>query len=209
MLPCSPRVRSGLLPRIPGSFIILNLGLILGWGVSNLAFNAQGVPIRVRVFHPPACKASARGSVSAWLLPSSSSQPAMLVGIMACSLAFGGPNVGKRPLMRQATPRMLLPDVSLSQLDRINKRLDRIDDKLDALDAQVNMLTASVAAIGTIVGLVVAVGVVATGVHLEKSAAKVLARAQVPVSRESAPLQVEAPSTSKTIAVASPFPARD
>ena len=72
------------------------------------------------------------------------------------------------------------------------------------------MITAPVAAIGTIVGVVVAVGVVATGVHLEKSAVTVLARAQVPVSRESAPLQVEAPSTSTTtIAVASPFPARD
>ena len=36
----------------------------------------------------------------------------MLVGLVTCSLAFGGPNVGKRPLLRQVTPRMLLPDVS-------------------------------------------------------------------------------------------------
>ena len=36
----------------------------------------------------------------------------MLVGLVTFSLAFGGPNVGKRPLLRQATPRMLLPDVS-------------------------------------------------------------------------------------------------
>ena len=38
--------------------------------------------------------------------------PIMLVGFVAFSLAFGGPNVGKRPLLRQVTPRMLLPDVS-------------------------------------------------------------------------------------------------
>ena len=37
----------------------------------------------------------------------------MLVGLVTFSLAFGGPNVGKRPVLRQATPRMLLPsDVS-------------------------------------------------------------------------------------------------
>ena len=38
----------------------------------------------------------------------------MLLGM--CSLAFGGPNVGKRPVLRHVTPRMLLPDVSLSEL---------------------------------------------------------------------------------------------
>ena len=93
------------------------------------------------------------------------------------------------------------------------QKLDTIDTKLNAINAKLNMLTAPVAAIGTIEGIVVVVAVVAAGVaagvSLEKSAVTVSARAQVPVSRESAPLQVEAPSTSTTIAVASPFPARD
>ena len=35
----------------------------------------------------------------------------MLVGLQF-SQAFSGPNVGKLPLLRQVTPRMLLPDVS-------------------------------------------------------------------------------------------------
>jgi hypothetical protein len=39
-------------------------------------------------------------------------KPPMLVGIVPFLLAFGGPNVGKRPLLRQVTPRMLLADVS-------------------------------------------------------------------------------------------------
>ena len=38
----------------------------------------------------------------------------MLVGIVPFLLAFGGPNVGKRPLLRQVTPRMLLADVAAS-----------------------------------------------------------------------------------------------
>lgn len=202
----------------------------------------------------------------------------MLVGIVPFLLAFGGPNVGKRPLLRQVTPRMLLADVSeLTNMPHVaasavsafaapsmllsgsttspevaadvtglftlagfsapevavistlaaaffaltwtwttmqtNKKLDTIDTKLNAINAKLNMLTAPVAAIGTIEGIVVVVAVVAAGVaagvSLEKSAVTVSARAQVPVSRESAPLQVEAPSTSTTIAVASPFPARD
>jgi hypothetical protein len=196
----------------------------------------------------------------------------MLVGIVPFLLAFGGPNLGKRPLLRQVTPRMLLADVSeLTNMPHVaasavsafaapsmllsgsttspevaadvtglfslagfsapevavistlgtafaaaltfttsatNKKLDTLDNKLDTIDAKLNMFTAPVAAIGTIVGIVVLVAVVAAGVSLEKSAVTVFARAQVPVSRESAPLQVEAPSTSTTIAVASPFPAR-
>jgi len=205
-------------------------------------------------------------------------KPPMLVGIVPFLLAFGGPNVGKRPLLRQVTPRMLLADVSeLTNMPHVaasavsafaapsmllsgsttspevaadvtglftlagfsapevavistlaaaffaltwtwttmqtNKKLDTIDTKLNAINAKLNMLTAPVAAIGTIEGIVVVVAVVAAGVaagvSLEKSAVTVSARAQVPVSRESAPLQVEAPSTSTTIAVASPFPARD
>ena len=195
----------------------------------------------------------------------------MLVGLLTFSLAFGGPNVGKRPLLRQVTPRMLLPDVSeltnmphvasavsafsapsmllsdttppavaadvtglyspagfsapevavISTLatafvialgwwcltcQQITDKFDTIDKKLNSLDTKLNMITAPVAAIGAIV---VAVTVVAAGVSLEKSAVTVFALGQVPVSRESAPLQVKAPSTSTTIAVASPFPARD
>ena len=197
----------------------------------------------------------------------------MLVGLLKFSLAFGAPNVGKRPLGcgRQVTPRMLLPDVSeltnmphvasavsafsapsmllsdttppavaadvtglyspavfsapevavISTLatafvialgwwcltcQQITDKFDTIDKKLNSLDTKLNMITAPVAAIGAIV---VAVTVVAAGVSLEKSAVTVFALGQVPVSRESAPLQVEAPSTSTTIAVASPFPARD
>jgi len=202
----------------------------------------------------------------------------MLVGLLTFSLAFGGPNVGKRPLLRQVTPRMLLPDVSeltnmphvasavsafsapsmllsdttppavaadvtglyspagfsapevavistlatafvialgwwcrtcqqiTDKFDTIDKKLNSLDTKLNSLDTKLNMITAPVAAIGAIV---VAVTVVAAGVSLEKSAVTVFALGQVPVSRESAPLQVKAPSTSTTIAVASPFPARD
>ena len=195
----------------------------------------------------------------------------MLVGLLTFSLAFGGPNVGKRPLLRQVTPRMLLPDVSeltnmphvasavsafsapsmllsdttppavaadvtglyslagfsapevavISTLatafvialgwwcltcQQITDKFDTIDKKLNSLDTKLNMITAPVAAIGAIV---VAVTVVAAGVSLEKSAVTVFALGQVPVSRESAPVQVKAPSTSTTIAVASPFPARD
>lgn len=198
----------------------------------------------------------------------------MLVGLLTFSLAFGGPNVGKRPLLRQVTPRMLLPDVSeltnmphvasavsafsapsmllsdttppavaadvtglyslagfsapevavISTLatafvialgwwcltcQQITDKFDTIDKKLNSLDTKLNMITAPVAAIGAIVAIVVAVTVVAAGVSLEKSAVTVFALGQVPVSRESAPLQVKAPSTSTTIAVASPFPARD
>ena len=205
----------------------------------------------------------------------------MLVGLLTFSLAFGGPNVGKRPLLRQVTPRMLLPDVSeltnmphvasavsafsapsmllsdttppavaadvtglyspagfsapevavistlatafvialgwwcltcqqiTDKFDTIDKKLNSLDTKLNSLDTKLNMITAPVAAIGAIVAIVVAVTVVAAGVSLEKSAVTVFALGQVPVSRESAPLQVKAPSTSTTIAVASPFPARD
>ena len=198
----------------------------------------------------------------------------MLVGLLTFSLAFGGPNVGKRPLLRQVTPRMLLPDVSeltnmphvasavsafsapsmllsdttppavaadvtglyslagfsapevavISTLatafvialgwwcltcQQITDKFDTIDKKLNSLDTKLNMITAPVAAIGAIVAIVVAVTVVAAGGSLEKSAVTVFALGQVPVSRESAPLQVKAPSTSTTIAVASPFPARD
>ena len=110
---------------------------------------------------------------------------------------------------------MPAPLATPKRFDRIENKIDRINDKIDAqgqmLTAPVAAIgvTAPVAAIGTIVGVLVAVGVVAAGISLEKSVATVLARAQVPVSRESAPLSVEAPSASTTIAVASPFPAWD
>ena len=199
----------------------------------------------------------------------------MLVGLLAFSLAFGGPNVGKRPLLRQVTPRMLLPDVSEltnmphvasavsafsapstllvgdttppavaaditglyslagftapevavistlvgafvialgwtnKQISDNSDRFDTIDTNLEAIDTKLNMITAPVAAFGAIVSIVAAVAVVAAGVSLEKSAVAALALGQVPVSRESAPLQVKASSTSTTIAFASPFPARD
>ena len=45
-LRCLAGVKSGF----PGSLIILNLRLILGWGESTLAFNSQGVPKCVPAF---------------------------------------------------------------------------------------------------------------------------------------------------------------